>query len=81
MRRPNLLTPAGRYVLTRLTRGWVLVRDERGFVMTERAWVERVYPLTALRLVDAGHIVRGACPGTYRITDVGRVALEEEQGP
>lgn len=69
MRRPHILKPAGRYVLRRLLQGARLTRKDGGWEMVERAWVERVNPLTVLRLLDAG----------YRITEVGRKALGEHE--
>lgn len=77
MRRPHLLTPAGRYVLRRLVQGARLARKDGGWEMTERAWVERVNPLTVLRLLDAGYVEREGA--TYLITDAGRKALEEPE--
>jgi DNA-binding PadR family transcriptional regulator len=74
VRRPNLLTPAGKRLLERIAAGERLQRDwsEEGFVLDGK----HVHPLAVLRLIHAGFVEGDR--GVYRITAAGRAALESE---
>lgn len=76
MRRPHLLTLAGRAILASVAQGYHLTHEEGSFLLAREGWAyrERVNPLTVLRLLDAGHIERAGA--TYAITAVGKAALE-----
>jgi hypothetical protein len=77
VRRPHLLTPAGKRILRCLRAGEVLRHRNQGFELGS----VRLHTLMVLRLIDAGYVERVLVPMrttiTYRLTAAGREALEE----
>lgn len=77
MRRLHLLTPTGCHILTSMLDGYALHLDDVfGWYLAPPPGGrrERLNALAVLRLLDAGYVERAE--KGYRITDMGRKALE-----